>query len=108
MVRTRLLILATLPLLLALTAGAAAAAPAPTQTITFNLQLNYTSVFGGAFSAPATLSGDISADGQFSRLRGTVYAPLGEERLELDPTTPTAVSTDSFGVPWTRFLGCDM
>ncbi|TMD61003.1 MAG: hypothetical protein E6I87_03950 [Chloroflexi bacterium] len=104
----RLLTLAALPLLIAIASNVALAAPAASQTITFNLGLNYQSLFGGGFNAPATLSGDISSDGQMSRLRGTLYAPLGAQRLELDPTTPTAISTQTVNFFWQEFLGCDM
>jgi len=103
------LTLATLPLLLALMSASALAAPAATPAITFsNLGLSYQSVFNGGFYAPADLSGDISADGQLSRLRGTAYVPLGPQRFELDATAPTAASTISFTAFWQEFQGCDM
>src|SRR2546425_11483120 len=103
----RLLTLAALPLLIALASNAALAAPAATQTITLNLNLNYQSLFGGGLNAPATLSGDVN-DGQMSRLRGTLYAPLGAERFELEPTAPIAASTQTTSFFWQVFLGCDM
>ena len=106
MFRKPLLGLAALPLLLALASNVALAAPAPTQTIAFSFNLNYASILGGAFSAPATLSGDISADGQIGKLHGTVSAPLGEQDLRVEPTAPTAVSQSSFGVYWWRWT-CD-
>jgi hypothetical protein len=101
-----LLSLAALPLLVALASNVALAAPAPTRTIAFNFNLNYVSVMGGSFSAPATLSGDVDTDGQIGKLQGTVYAPLGEQDLRVEPTAPTAVSDNSFGVYWWRWT-CD-